>query len=484
MSQPAISVTLLHTNDMHGHLEAMSRLSTYARNLRRELESQGRKVFFFDAGDAADRRIGFIGLTKGAAFPRILSAMDYDLQSLGNAISITYGPQAAAEMAARTNFPVLAANFFDHGRPIVNGFQATAVFPLNTCLRLGVIGLTVDAPRVYKLFGLETPGFREAAQPYLDQFSRDGVAPVVVLSHLGLREDRLLAEAFPAIDVVIGGHTHELLENGEQINGVLIAQAGNYAEHLGRVDLEIDSDTGKVVQKSATVLPIPADTPVDLAVEAAIRLAETEADELLSRPIAELQTALDLDHFHECAVANLGADALCEHMQAEITLLSSGLFHRGLPAGVVTFGDLNAACFTTANPQLSGISGAQILAGLERALDPEFMHLKIKAFRGTPIGMPAVSGMRIETDPYGGAGRRVKSVWINDRPLDPQRIYRVAHTDTEVISEDYEFGFLKIEDDQVIRVDVPTILREAIEPYLQRHSPVPSPLMGRWNEIR
>ena len=109
MGAENIRLTILHTNDMHSHLEAMARLSGYARAVRRQLEAEGRRVLFFDAGDAADRRVQFTGVTKGRAFPRILAAMGCDLQALGNAIGVTYGPQAAGEMARRSDFPVLAA---------------------------------------------------------------------------------------------------------------------------------------------------------------------------------------------------------------------------------------------------------------------------------------------------------------------------------------------------------------------------------------
>ncbi len=52
-----IELAIFHSNDMHCHLDAMARLSTHARQLREDAEAQGRHVFFWDAGDAADRRM-------------------------------------------------------------------------------------------------------------------------------------------------------------------------------------------------------------------------------------------------------------------------------------------------------------------------------------------------------------------------------------------------------------------------------------------
>lgn len=479
MAPDRILLTILHTNDMHSNLEAMSRLSAYAKQLRRQLEAEGRIVLFFDAGDAADRRIQFIGVTKGAAFPRILAAMGCQLQTLGNAISVTYGPQAAGAMAQRAEFPVLAANFNNDNGPLVEGVQPYAIFPLSERARLGVVGLTVHAPDIYKdFFNLDTPHFLDAARKWVEIIKGGGARPVVMLTHLGFREDTQLAESVPGIDVIIGGHSHTELPQGELVNGVLIAQTGDLARCLGRVDLELDAQTGAVLAKSAVLLPVPAETPLDPAFEDAVREAEAEAARVLSRPIAVVQEELELDHFAESAVANLGADVVRERMGAEIGIICSGMFHKGLPAGRITLGQLNECTFSTANPQLSRVRGEQILAALERGLTPESLNNYLKAFRGVPVGWPAVSGLvveyNLEADP------RVRRVLVNGQPLEPGRLYTVAHTDAEVTTEIFPAGYFILEENQLLRTEVPTILREAIEDYLIKHEPVGRPEGPRW----
>ncbi|MGE5225087.1 MAG: bifunctional metallophosphatase/5'-nucleotidase, partial [Omnitrophica WOR_2 bacterium] len=251
MGNGTLEITILHTNDMHCHLEAMSRLSTFARSLKQGLEAQGQRVFFFDAGDAPDRRERFCSITKGAAFPRILQAMGYDLQTLGNAISVTYGPQAAAQMARRYTIPVLAANFQEADGSLLKGFQATASYQLTDGVRLGIIGMTPDMPDISELFGLKVTDFRSVASQWLEYLQREGAGPLVALSHLGLENDRKLAQALPELDVIIGGHSHSTLPAGELVNGVLVAQAGDNARFLGRVDMRVDARSGKVLEKSA-----------------------------------------------------------------------------------------------------------------------------------------------------------------------------------------------------------------------------------------
>jgi 5'-nucleotidase len=480
MSTDTLEVTILHTNDMHSHLEAMSRLSAFARSLRQRLEAQGRQVFYFDAGDAADRRERFCSITKGAAFPRILQAMGCDLHTLGNAISVTYGPQAASQMALRYTIPVLAANFQEADGSLVAGVRATASFRLTKGVRIGVIGLTPDMPDISELFALKISDFQAVARQWLERLRRQGAGPLVALSHLGLENDRKLAQSLPELDLIIGGHSHSTLPDGELVNGVLVAQAGDNARFLGRVDLLVDAGSGEVLKKSAALIEIPEDAPLDPLFEDALAEARQEAAQYLAQPIGELQAALDLDYQAECGINNLAADAVRMRMQAEACLLTGGLFHQGLPVGLVTLGNLDAACFSTANPQLSLVRGSQIRAALELALNPERMASQVKAFRGAPLGLPAISGLQVRCDLHAEDGARLRSVLVDGKPLDENRPYRLAHTDAEVKTSTFPAGMLELESGQVLQVEVPTILPEVIADYLRAYSPVPPPVSGRW----
>ena len=189
---------------------------------------------------------------------------------------------------------------------------------------------------------------------------------------------------------------------------------------------------------------------------------------------------MDLNFQSECVIGDLAADGSRLRMQAEASLLTSGMFHDGLPAGLVTLGDLDAACFSTANPQLSQVRGSQIREALERALDPEKMALKVKAFRGAPLGMPATSGLQVSYDLQVRDGARICSVKVDGEPLEEERLYRLAHTDAEVKTETFPFGILELKPGQLLQMEVPTILPEVIADYLRAYSPVPRPQGERW----
>lgn len=100
-------------------------------------------------------------------------------------------------------------------------------------------------------------------QKYADEFKQQGINKVIVLSHCGLTKDQEIAKTIDGIDVIIGGHTHDLLsgitedknlfysKSGEPI---VITQAGKDGEHFGVLNLEFDKD-GIITKVQNNVTP-------------------------------------------------------------------------------------------------------------------------------------------------------------------------------------------------------------------------------------
>jgi 2',3'-cyclic-nucleotide 2'-phosphodiesterase (5'-nucleotidase family) len=474
-----LRVTILHTNDMHGRVEAMARLSWLARRLRAEAEASGRTVFFWDAGDPLDRRYRACGLTKGAALAPVLNAMGYSLMTMGNDIALTYGPQAMTALAGRLSFPVLAANFRDGEGPICAGLQESSLFPLGEGIVLGVFGLTAPWEGMYESFGLHLPDSHTTARRLVRSLRDAGATIIVCLSHQGLEDDKRLVEAVEGIDLVIGGHSHTRLEAGLEHHGVLVAQAGDFAAAIGVVELEIDTTAGRLLSRTARLKPVPADAPADPTVVAALVEADAEADAFAAQVVGEAVGELPLVFQAECSLGNLAADALRERMEAEVAMIIAGQFRQGLHHGAVTLGDLDACSSSTANPERTPVRGSQIVDALERGLDPAVTESTPHSLRGSPIGRPQISGMTVEYDPRRPLGQRVQRVLVNTDPLESDRVYSLAHTDAEPFEG---IGILRLEPGQITESERPTIIREVIEDYLRSHSPIPAPHLDRWRQ--
>lgn len=421
-------LTLLHTNDIHGRVEGLARVATLVEQIRAETPH---RVIYVDAGDIEETTSRLSNLTKGVAMHRLLSAAGCEVAVVGNAAWLRYGPQVVADQAHAATYPLLLANL----EP-VDGVQATALLD-----GVGFVGVT--DPFLTFLggdidFGLsvldEVQAVREGALELRDQ----GAELVVCLSHLGYRRvgedleistiDPELAEQVQGeVDVIIGAHSHNLLPEGDRIGSVMIAQAGQFAQHLGRIDV-LDGEI------RASVIPVTEDVPAHPRVLEAVAEAERSLDASLDEVIAELDEPLD---------AHWIAEMLRGRMGAEIGLATSAVvLDETLPAGPLRRGELWEVCHTTANPAVTELTGARLLQMLERGNDPDFVQTTNHPLRGKPRGPLHVAG---PTD------------------IDPDRAYVVAATDFELET----YGELVGADWQLdVRYDFPTIIREAVEEHL------------------
>ncbi|MCW3055210.1 MAG: 5-nucleotidase/2,3-cyclic phosphodiesterase-like hydrolase, partial [Chthonomonadales bacterium] len=61
---------------------------------------------------------------------------------------------------------------------------------------------------------------------------------------IGATRDQELASTVPGIDLIIGGHSHTVLEEGIQVENTLIVQAGSRGSHVGRIEIEKNKNAG------------------------------------------------------------------------------------------------------------------------------------------------------------------------------------------------------------------------------------------------
>lgn len=466
MPSDSTLLTILHTNDLHARIEQLPFISSMARRIRKDVASQGGHVLLWDAGDAPDRILLESDVTKGAAIMAIMNAVGYDAAALGNASAVTYGPRNVARLAEVANFPIMAANlsWMESGQ-LIEGAVPYQLIHLDR-VKLGLIGVTALSG-AYSIFGARTFKPAPIVRELLAHLREQEADVIAVLSHLGLEGDKSLAEEVDGLHIIVGGHTHDTLEEPLVVNETLIAQAGAYGEYLGRIDLEMDNSSGHIAKRTAQLIPVrgsEADDQVIAAIEDQIK----QVQGLLSRPVGQTMDFLNLNYFQECALGNFLADVLRERMETEVAFVVAGMLDEAIREGVVTFGDLCRASSSTANPARADLTGKEILDALNYGLRPEVAQERPAPMRGNPQGIPQVSGLKVTYDPYTDPDEQVIEVLVGSEPLDLKRRYSVAATDWEM-GELTDYTHL---DQQQVTYDAPTILREAMEEYLVEHSPV------------
>jgi 2',3'-cyclic-nucleotide 2'-phosphodiesterase (5'-nucleotidase family) len=147
-------LTILHTNDLHGRVEQLTRIATLVRRIRREVEAAGGLCLFVDAGDAEDTTLLESSLTKGSSMNAMLRGAGCDYVALGNSIPLRYGPQAIADMAKHLGRPLVCANFCDERGEIVAGLEPFAIHEFDS-IKLGIVGLTAPIAAYASFFKLQ-----------------------------------------------------------------------------------------------------------------------------------------------------------------------------------------------------------------------------------------------------------------------------------------------------------------------------------------
>ena len=417
-------LTLLHTNDIHGRVEALARVATLVERIKTETPH---RVIYVDAGDVEETTTRLSNLTKGVAMHRLLSAAGCEASVVGNAVWLRYGPQVLPAQAAVASYPLLLANL----EP-VEGVQKTALID-----GVGFVGVTDPFPEFLGngLYGIDATDAVDEVRAGARALREHGAELVVCLSHLGYKRegareipviDPELAEQVQGeVDVIVGAHSHDLLPEGERIGSVLVTQAGSFAEHLGRI--EIDGE-----EMTASVIPVTADISPHPRVLEAIAAAEADLDASLDEIVAELDAPLDPQWV---------AEMLRERMGGEIALATSQvMLDYPLPAGPLRRRDLWEACHSTANPAVTELTGAQLACMIAKGNDLSFQQTTSGPLRGRPRGPLHVAG--------------------DASALDPERTYVVAATDFEL---EHYGGLIEPDWRLEIRYDFPTIIREAIE---------------------
>lgn len=229
-------MVILHTNDMHNRLR-----ENQAARLRQIVEEERAKALclLLDAGDA----VGAGNVTFNPAGEPILDFMSdigYDAMTVGNR-EFHFTEVGFHTKLNRARFPVLCANVRPRGEARLP-VQPSLILSVGT-VRVGIIGLTVPMitermlSRHVSAYVFDDP-IRRGCE--LAEELRPQVDLLVALTHIGLGRDLKIAQATDKIDLIIGGHSHTLLEQPLREGKTTIVQAGSHARFVGRVTVRVD----------------------------------------------------------------------------------------------------------------------------------------------------------------------------------------------------------------------------------------------------
>src|SRR5699024_6150045 len=169
---------------------------------------------------------------------------------------------------------------------------------------------------------------------------------------------RSIAGKFSELDVIIGGHTHHLLREGEIVGETILTAAGKQCYYAGEVTLVYDHDAQMVVEKAAQAVPVE-DLPRDLETEELLEKLNLDARGVLDEVLCTLDTPIETNWFKETPFMRKFTEQLRLWTDADIGMLNAGLLVEPFEAGPVTYGDVHRICPHPINPVVVSLTGEQ-----------------------------------------------------------------------------------------------------------------------------
>lgn len=331
--------TILHSNDMHGDFLAeqaagggeliggLPLLSGYINKVRAEEEN----VLYVISGDMVQGSI-IDSDFKGTSTMQIMNYLAPDVVALGNH-EVDYGLPHLLFLEKIANFPIVNANLY------IKPFEKRMMRPYHIIKKAGFDILftgiltekVMDALKLDELIGtfvtLEEAGAEVGK--ICDAFKNDDIDLTILLTHIGFESDKELASMLRpewGVDLIIGGHSHTLLTRPEEVNGVLITQAGTGTNQIGRFDLVVDDDTNSVADWEWRLIPIDEHiAEPDLRMAEFIESFKSVVDRKYGVVITKFAQALTHPlREEESTLGNLLADAVAEGTQSDVVLLGAG----------------------------------------------------------------------------------------------------------------------------------------------------------------
>ncbi|WP_297091508.1 metallophosphatase [uncultured Draconibacterium sp.] len=251
------SISILHTNDIHCHIEPFTGTSERYQNkgglarIARLASIQKQKnpnTLLLDAGDMF-QGTPYFNYFKGELMLKVMSQAGYDAGTIGNH-EFDNGLEGIKDPLPNAGFPIISSNY-DFSDTILKGsFPRYKIFR-KSGIKIGLYGIGIE---LNNLVGKKNYGETvynnplEVAREMESFLKNDKKCDLVIcLSHLGLRyrdnkvSDMDLAANTSFTDLIIGGHTHTYLEKpleekNKLGNPVIINQAWWGGLVVGKID--------------------------------------------------------------------------------------------------------------------------------------------------------------------------------------------------------------------------------------------------------
>lgn len=480
------NLTILHSNDIHGDflseiqgnkgelIGGLSLISGYLKKVRQEEQN----VLYLISGDMCQGSM-IDTEYKGISTIEVMNYLAPDVVTLGNH-ELDYGLPHLLFLEKMANFPIVNANLY------IKKYQKRL---MNPYLILNVDGFDVMfigiiTEEVLKSLKLSSDigtfvGLEDAATEVgkiCNSYKNEDIDLTILLTHIGFEEDKKLAEMLDpewGVDMIIGGHSHTVLDQPALVNNILIAQAGTGTDQIGRFDIVVDDDTNSIIQWKWNLVPIQnSSTEPDQELQQLINTFKDDVNRKYNRLIC--RTARKLVHpkrEEETDLGNLIADIFSSLDKLDVVFVGSGAI-RGTELGpAVTLRDLKQV-FPYDGPLFKlKVTGKQLIH--------IFKHFMRKENRvsGESNCFQVNKGIKAI---YNDSKDRLESLTLGDKKVQNSKKYTIGLQEFHFVNSEESLGMVK---ERLIKHSEPKVIttsvQDVLEEYFSTNQNIDSHIEGR-----
>ena len=477
--------TILHSNDMHGDFLAevrgepgnliggLSLLSGYINQVRREEKN----VIYTISGDMVQGSL-IDSEYKGISTIEIMNYLSPDVVTLGNH-ELDYGLPHLLFLEKMANFPIINANLYikKYYKRLMQPFLIKNIDGFDVMF-IGIITEKVmDSIRRDSQIGTFIT-LEEAATEtgrICDAYKNEDIDLTILLTHIGFESDMALAAMLKpewGVDMILGGHSHTVMDQPAVVNNILIAQAATGTDQIGRFDIVVDDDTNSIVEWKWQLVPISYDhIQPDEELQKFIDVYSSEIDRKYNTIIC--RTAQLLTHPSrtiETQMGNLFADIFAENANCNVAFIGSGSIRQKQMGPVVTLRDLRQIFPYDEVYMRFTVTGEQVQRIFSHIMRAENRNSEGECYQ-VNRGVHAV---------YDDHLNKLVSLEIKEKPIDPQAHYTIGLSDYHYSNVLQNLG---ISNEEITAISAPKVTATSMvnvaEEYLRSHQNLNSQVEGR-----
>ncbi len=447
--QSSDKLVIIHTNDTHSQILPQDDDANLGGAGRRlvlfdSIRAAEPNVIFVDAGDAVQGTL-FFNLYGGVVEQKVMNELGYDIRILGNH-EFDNGVDSLAKVLSHSDAEFICTNYNFSKTALAGRFVKSVVREYGN-RKVGFIGINLRPEGMIALGNYDGVEFSDIVKNANDAAHKlkqqDGCDIVVAITHIGYESSQLcgdvdLASQSTDIDIIIGGHSHDVIDPNNSDNSmqwmipnkvgknVLITQTGKAGRNIGKITIDlntlesdyelitVDERLDSRIPEEFNAMLMPYCAGVDSLMKVPVGVSALELDQ---KGQELLNWCTDVVYDRGCQLAD-GVD---------LAIFNKGGIRRGLPKGTITEGQVISMVPFSNYIQVIDISGADLLEAMRQMARAEG--------NGVSDGVEIVYIKDDKSTEVDEAD--IVSVTINGKPLDVKRTYRVATIDYVANGGDY-----------------------------------------------